>query len=47
MFEYDPLCRINLIKTLSGMEASVVNLRPLADRSLLVRMWLIQFDDTP
>ena len=45
LFEYDPLCRINLVKSLSSIDVSELCLRPIADRSILVRMWLIQFDD--
>lgn len=45
LFEYDPLCRINLVKSLAGLERGEISLKSIADRSLLVRMWLIQFDD--
>lgn len=46
LFEYDPLCRLNLVKTIATMDVDSMKLRYIADRTLLVRMWLIQFDDS-
>ena len=46
MFEYDPLSRMALVKALAQTDAPL-RLRSLASRWLLVRLWLIQFDDSP